>query len=176
MAPLWTFCAGCGAPIERANQEPAGIQPDELSVRALRLIGEGFPGEAEELLVAGLDDAGPDAHLLYARLLMERNDFGLARAHFDVAVRMAPANFMVRVRRAEFFSRYGLYGDALAEAEEARKLAPDVGSLIHIQDVERRLAERARGSFVVSSQLPSAPRWLRSLYRQIRRPVVPNGA
>ncbi len=170
IAAVWTFCPACGTAVERP--ERSSLEADELALQALRLLGQGYVAEAEALLVPRLDGAGPDAHLVYARMLAERNDFPGARVEFDRALNLAPDSFMVRVRRTEFFARYGLYNEALADAEAARKLAPDVGSLLHVQDVERRLAERMRGSFIVSAQLPSAPRWLRSLYKHIKRPAA----
>jgi len=158
VARLWTFCPQCGAAVEQ-RPAPLPAEADPLTLQALRLLREGRLAEAEDLLAAAGDSA--EARLLLARLRAERNDFAAARVHLDEALRLSPDSYVVRVRRCEYFARVGLYQEALDEVAVARRLAPDVASLLHVQDLERRLREMSRHSFARPAALPALPSWLR---------------
>jgi tetratricopeptide (TPR) repeat protein len=169
VALLWTFCPQCGAPVEPRPTSPLPAEADPVTLQALRLLREGRAREAEELLAGA--GASAEARLLYARLLIERSDFAAARAHLDEALRLSPGSYVVRVRRCEYFARLGLYPEALDEVAVARRVAPDVASLLHAQDLERRLREMSRHSFARTAALPALPSWrrLRGVFARKRR-------
>jgi tetratricopeptide (TPR) repeat protein len=166
---LWTFCPACGAGIERPAQLTANAEPDELAVRALRLLSDGRPAEAESVLALGIDAAGTEARVVYARLLGDRGDFQGARIQLDEAVARDPSSFTAHVRRCELFARVGLYGEAVSDARAARRLAPDVASLLHVHELERRLGELSKHSFTRQNQLPAMPAWLGVLKSRFKK-------
>jgi Tfp pilus assembly protein PilF len=171
LAAMWTFCPTCGASVERPSRETAAADADGRVLAALQLLAQGRSREAEASLASAIS---PEALLLHARLLTERQDFQSARERLDEALALAPRSFLVRVRRCEFFARVGLYPDALTEARAARHVAADVASLMHAQDLERRLEELTKHSFVREPSLPRPPAWLRGVAQRLKKsPVSP---
>lgn len=127
--------------------------------------------EAEARLRTSLSETPGDveARLMLAQLRFERGAIAEAGALLDEAANLGPDRFEVRLRRGEFFARLGIYQQALAELEAARRLpAPDFPSLLYCQELWRWVAERARQAFVRQPTLPPAPRWLQSLARRLQ--------
>jgi hypothetical protein len=72
------------------------------------------------------------------------------------------------VRRAQLYASVGVYAPAQADLRRARALlaASDFSGLLRLQELDRLVRERSRGSFVRQSALPRLPCWFKATTRR----------
>ena len=135
----WRFCPSCGT----AKAVPViAPEPDRQPVASVVLPdGTRHSGQAQ---------------------------FDAALSQLNDGIDCDAGNIDLRLQRAQLLSSVGLYAPALSDISTARRcLDPrDIAGLLRVQELDRLLRERARGSFVRQSSLPRMPAWLRPLLRR----------
>ncbi len=136
------FCAFCGQSVLSA--------PDAPFARADALLRQGEPAKAEAELRRFIAAQGDDAaaRALLGSALMAQFQFDDAREELDAAVRIDPDDAFVRVKRAEYFFRLGLFRDAEQELELAKQSpVADPTTYFYARQLLNEVRTRARRSF-----------------------------
>ncbi len=105
---------------------------------------------AEECLrqVIALAPGHAHAHALLGSVLLAQLKVELARDELDMALRLAPDDFRVRVKRAEYFFRLGCYPEVVDELGQAlRTPAPSAELRAYARDLLREAQHRAHRGF-----------------------------
>ena len=185
----WGFCPRCGRTLDDLHVSlwensggpltpPPAVHSGEAN-DALELLRDGLVAEAEQKLRASMREAPADVELriILAGVLFQRYDVQEAGALYDEALALAPDDFIVRLRRAEYLARLGRFTDALVDLDAARRLpAPDFPTLLYCQELQRWVVSKASGSFVRNTGPPKAVAWMKRLGARLRKaPTNTNG-
>ena len=140
----WAFCAACGARRAQPIAEPNGQQAPASPV--LEPVMHAPSSDVERLLAR-------------AETLGREQRIEEMAAALDEAVEADSSHPVVRLRRAEYFARLGLYAQAKDELKTARRLLPsgDLRAQLYCHELSRWIDDRARLSFVRHPALPRLP-------------------
>lgn len=178
----WGFCPRCGRTLDDLHVSiwensggpmtpPPVIRSPEAN-QALELLRAGLTAEAEEKLRASMHESSADVELrlILAGMLLERFQIQEAGALYDEALAIAPNEFLVRLRRAEFLARLGRYAEAFEDLNAGRRLpAPDFPTLLYSQELHRWVTSRMQGSFTRTTGPPKLPSWVGHLRARLRK-------
>ena len=175
----WEFCRGCGRTLngELAPAEASHLGPPpsthpiaaDVSAEVRHLTDGGLLAEAEALLRESIERAPTVGNLLHlVDVLTRQGRFSETEPLLEDALVFAPRDPYVRLKRAVYYGRIGLYSISSEELGLARRYlsAADVGALLYCQELDRWLRDRSKTSFVSQTSLPRLPGWLAGLRRR----------
>ncbi len=140
--------------------EACSVAPDDPRAHlglAIAHLHRGDLNQAEAALrrTLDLDPAQAVAHAYLGALLVRHYQVADARVEMDLALKHGPGEFIVRLKRGEFFYRLGFFPDAVAELRTALALpAPSPESRLVAQELLMQARDRAKGSFTRQAVFP----------------------